>query len=91
VIRALFAACLFESSDRARALLLRVVAKYRRTPYRPEFEEQYAAFRQTVDSMEEYGFEKAEFNPRTANDHLNAVKKVLYPTCSARAQMCRYP
>ena len=80
VIRALLAACLFESSDRARVLLLRVIAKYRGTVYGPEFEKQYADFRSTVDSMSrDYGLCKNEFDPSSANSHLEAVRKVLYP------------
>jgi hypothetical protein len=78
IIRALMAACLFEGSDRARALLFKVIEKYRDSRFKDEFHRQYAEFKKTIDSMKTYGFNPKEFDPTSAENRLNAVKKVLY-------------
>ena len=77
VVGALIAACVFESSDRARALLFRVIEKYRRTPYRKEFDHQYAEFKTSVDSMVKYAFTRDEFDPKNPKVRLEAIRKVL--------------
>src|SRR5213083_2951643 len=48
VIGALIAACVFESSDRARALLYRVIEKYRHTPFNDEFRREFDEFKATI-------------------------------------------
>jgi hypothetical protein len=77
VIGALMAACLFESSDRARALLFRVIENYRSTRFRSDFDHQYAEFKVTINAMEKYDFEAEEFDPESAEVRLEAVRKVL--------------
>jgi hypothetical protein len=71
------AACLFEKSDRARALLLKVVEKYRDTPFKTDFDREYNAFKKMIDSMRSYKFEKNEFDSGSAELRLEAVRKVL--------------
>ena len=83
VIGALMSACLFESSDRARALLLSVIEKYRGTPFRGDFEHQYELFKDTIESMKRYDFTPKEFDPGSAEVRLEAVRKVMrYETAS---------
>jgi hypothetical protein len=78
VIAALIAACVFEGSDRARLLLFKVVEKYRDSRYRAEFERQWLDFKQAIESMKTYEFEKKELNLRKANLRLEALRKVLH-------------
>lgn len=77
IIGALIAACVFESSDRARALLFRVIEKYRCTRFRSDFDHQYEVFETSVDSTVKYGFTKDEFDPKNPKVRLEAIRKVL--------------
>jgi hypothetical protein len=77
VVGALVAASLFERSDRARALLFRVIEKYRSTDFSKDFNTQFAEFDRTIKSMDKYKFEHKEFNPGSAKVRLEAVRKVL--------------
>jgi hypothetical protein len=77
IVGALIAACVFESSDRARALLFRVIEKYRCTRFRSDFDRQYAEFKTSVDSTVKYGFTKGEFDPENPKVRLEAIRKVL--------------
>jgi hypothetical protein len=79
VISALMSACLFERSDRARALLYRVIEKYRSTSFKEEFDREFDKLEETIESMNAYRFEKAEFNPSSSTVRLAALRKVLRP------------
>ena len=77
LIGALMSACLFESSDRARALLFSVIERYRETPFRRDFDREYAQLKETVESMKRYQFNAKQFDPGSADLRLDAVRKVL--------------
>ena len=79
VIRALMAACLFERSDRARSLCYRVIAKHLEpsSTFKEEFVAAFNEFKETIDSMDQYKFEKNEFNPSSARQRLKAVEKIF--------------
>jgi hypothetical protein len=70
-------ACMFERSDRARALLYSVIEKYRDTPFTHEFRREFDKLKATIDSMKKYDFEEEQFKPGSAKTRLGAVEKVL--------------
>ena len=76
IVTAVIAACVFEGSGRARALLFRVVEKYRTTGFNDEFESKWGDFKKAVDSMKEYDFTKKPSLTK-ADRRLEAVRKVL--------------
>ena len=69
-------ACVFERSDRARALLYRVI-EINRTKYGDEFREALLSIRKTFDSMEFYRFSKEELDLQTGRNRIAAVEKVV--------------
>jgi hypothetical protein len=77
VIGAVMSACMFERSDRARALLYSVIAKYRDTPFTHEFRREFDKLKKTIDSMKKYEFKEEQFKPGSAETRLGAVEKVL--------------
>jgi hypothetical protein len=84
VIGALIAACMFERSDRARALLYRVIEKYRDTPFNGEFRRQFVECKATIESMKTYNFTEEEFKSASAETRLGGVEKVLYHGAGGR-------
>ncbi len=76
VLAALLEACVFESSDRARALLYRVI-ELNRVKYRVEFSTAMKSIEETFASMESYGFQKEELDLEHGSRRLSSVKKVI--------------
>jgi hypothetical protein len=76
VISALMQACVFERSDRARALLYRVI-EINRAKYGDEFREALLSIWKTFDSMEFYRFRKEELDLDTGRNRIAAVEKVV--------------
>ncbi|SNS27521.1 hypothetical protein SAMN04488107_2005 [Geodermatophilus saharensis] len=76
LIGAILQACIFERSDRARALLYRVMER-ERVRYGSEFRAAYQRVEETFTSMSAYGFTPEELDLRRGTKYLNVVKKVL--------------
>lgn len=76
LIRAVIQACVFESSDRARALLYRVI-ECNRDAHRPEFEAALDEIVQTFASMNAYGFNSEELDLRRGERRVSAVQRVI--------------
>lgn len=76
VIEALMTVCLFEKSDRARALCFMVIEK-NKAKYKAEFESAYAALDETRKNLESYGFEKEELDFTSTHAKLRAIETLL--------------
>lgn len=73
---ALMQACVFEGSDRARALLYRVIQK-NRTSYQSELDQALRDVEETFGSMERYEFREDELDLSRGQRRVAAVRKVL--------------
>jgi hypothetical protein len=82
VISALMQACVFEGSDRARALLYRVIEKNRAT-HGKEFEDALQSIQNTFNSMDAYKFPKEELDLERGRRRISAVRKVVNSGTSA--------
>lgn len=76
VLAALLQACVFEGSDRARALLYRVI-ELNRVPYRIEFREAALSIKETFAGMDKYGFSLEELDLDRGRRRLSVVNKVI--------------
>lgn len=76
VLAALMQACIFEGSDRARALLYRVIEK-NRAKFGSELKDALQAIRDTFDSMDSYHFTKEELDLERGRRRISAVEKVI--------------
>lgn len=76
LIDAMLQACVFERSDRARALLYKVI-QINRQKYLKEFRDSLDLIQKIFNSMGEYGFDKAELNLERGQRRINTVKKVI--------------
>lgn len=76
VLAALLQACVFEGSDRARALLYRVIEE-NRSAHREEFREAAKAMRETFDSMDRYQFNQEELDLARGRRRLAVASKVI--------------
>lgn len=76
VLSALMQACIFEGSDRARALLYRVI-ELNRVKYRSEFRDALQSIKDTFDSMNGYQFQKDELDLSRGARRISAVDKVV--------------
>ena len=76
IVSAFMQACVFERSDRARALLYRVI-EMNRARYGVELREALLSIWKTFDSMEGYGFRKEELDLHTGRNRISAVEKVI--------------
>lgn len=76
LISAVLQACLLESSDRARALLYRVIEK-NKSQYLPEFKSALTAINQTFDSMDKYKFTPDELDLSRGRRRLLVVEKII--------------
>lgn len=76
VISALLQACVFEGSDRARALLYRVL-EANRVEFRAELEEAFESLEQTFRSMDRYEFTTGELDLSRGKRRTAGVAKVL--------------
>lgn len=78
VIAALMQACVFSGSDRARALLFRVIETNLALAEK-EFRDALRVVEETFDSMAKYNFGKEELDLERGKRRLAAVRKVLPP------------
>ena len=76
LMSALMQACVFEGSDRARALLYRVIEK-NRAQLREEFRDALAAIEETFKNMDTYAFERGELDLSRVRRRIAAVAKVV--------------
>lgn len=76
VISALMQACVFEGSDRARALLYRVIEK-NHDDNSKEFEDALQSIQDTFNIMNAYNFSKEELNLERGERRIAAVRKVV--------------
>jgi hypothetical protein len=76
VLAALLQACIFEGSDRARALLYRVV-ELNRASHRQEFQTAMRSLKETFASMDRYGFQSDELNLDRGRKRLSCVERVI--------------
>jgi hypothetical protein len=76
IISALMQACVFEGSDRARALLYRVIEK-NRDAHGKEFENALQSIQNTFDSMKTYNFPREELSLERGERRISAVRKVV--------------
>jgi len=76
VVMAIMQACVFERSDRARALLYRVIER-NRAAHQTEFENALNMVEHTFESMKMYDFEMAELDLDRGNRRIKTVRKVL--------------
>ena len=79
LISAIMQACLFERSDRARALLFRVI-ELNREKYSTEFSDALDLLEETNKSMQSYGFTKEQLDTATAELRISAIRKVVNKT-----------
>src|SRR5215207_3087848 len=75
VISALMQACIFEGSDRARALLYRVV-ELNRAKCRSEFKDALQSIKDTFNSMSSYKFQQDELDLSRGARRISAIDKV---------------
>ena len=78
VVSSIVQACVFERSDRARALLYRVIEKNRKT-YGHEFKVALESIRKTFDRMDAYKFTEEELNLGTGRTRIAAADRVINP------------
>jgi hypothetical protein len=76
VISALLQACLFESSDRARAFLYRVIEK-NKSKYPGEFEAGVTTIGEHLNCMDKYKFPKEELDLSRGRKRLSTVERVI--------------
>lgn len=76
IISALMQACLFEGSDRARALLYRVIEN-NKIDYLNELQEALSIINENFKSMEKYGFSTDELDLARGRKRLAVVEKVV--------------
>lgn len=76
VLSALMQACVFEGSDRARALLYRVI-ELNRAKFRSEFQDALQAIQDTFKSMNSYQFQKDELDLGRGQRRISTVAKVV--------------
>jgi len=76
VIAALMQACVFEGSNRARALLYRAIEQ-NLSKYHPEFASALRVVEATFISMDHYGFTQDELDLSRGKRRIRAVRKVL--------------
>jgi hypothetical protein len=76
IIAAIMQACVFESSDRARALLYRVIQNGR-PKYQSEFAGALLTVVTTFDAMDRYGFPKEQLDLARGRRRIETVQKVL--------------
>ena len=76
VISALFNGCLFEGSDRARAILFYLIHS-NRDLYSNEFESAYDRFYKVITTMNDYGFDKDALDLVKAKLRIKALRTVL--------------
>ena len=76
VLAALLQACVFVGSDRARALLYRVI-ELNRVPYRAELKSAALSMQETFESMNRYGFTLEELDLARGNRHLATASRVI--------------
>jgi hypothetical protein len=76
LLAALLQACVFEGSDRARALLYRVI-ELNRGQFREELRTALHAINDTFASMDEYKFTKEELDLERGRRRIAAVEKVV--------------
>ena len=69
-------ACVFEGSDRARALLYRVI-ELNRVKYHSEFKDALQAIENTFKSMSGYQFQNEELDLSRGHRRISAVAKVV--------------
>ncbi len=75
VIAAVMQACIFENSDRARALLYRVIEANGDSG--GEFQEAISAIEQSFESMARYNFSQAELDLKNYEKYKGALRKVV--------------
>lgn len=75
LISALMQACVFEGSDRARALLYRIIEVHR-AKFGVEFDVALAEIEETFKSMEQYDFSETELDLSRGKKRISAVSKV---------------
>ena len=76
LISALMQACVFEGSDRARALLYRIIEKHR-AEFGREFEFALETIERTFHSMDQYAFSRDELDLSRGQRRICAVRKVV--------------
>ena len=76
VLSALMQACVFEGSDRARALLYRVI-ELNRVKYRAELQHALKTIEDTFNSMDRFQFDAKELDLERGRRRIAAVKKVI--------------
>lgn len=76
LLDAMLQACVFEGSDRARALLYRVIEK-NREQYRAEIGKSLQAIRETFKSMDVYKFDKTELDLERGQRRISALQRVV--------------
>jgi hypothetical protein len=76
VTSALMQACVFEGSDRARALLYRVI-ELNRVKYRGEFQDALQKIKDTFNSMETYQFQPDELDLSRGARRISTVERVV--------------
>jgi hypothetical protein len=69
-------ACVFEGSDRARALLYRVI-ELNRVSFRAEFQDALKNIKETFDSMTRYSFRPEELDLSRGQRRLSVVETVI--------------
>lgn len=73
---ALMQACVFEGSDRARALLYRVI-ELNRGEFREELRTTLLAIKETFANMDQYEFTKEELDLERGRRRIGAVERVI--------------
>ena len=76
LISALMQACVFEGSDRARALLYRIIEKHR-DKFAREFRSALETIEETFNSMDQYSFSLEELNLSRGKNRISAISKVV--------------
>ncbi|MBX3255086.1 MAG: hypothetical protein KF862_13165 [Chitinophagaceae bacterium] len=75
-ISAIINACLFEGSDRARAVLFYVI-EHNKKKYQGEFKSELEKIKLVISTMSKYVFEKKELDLSSAETRLGAVEKII--------------
>ena len=76
LISAIMNACLFEKSDRARALLYYIL-EFNRAKYIDEFKKEFKKIEEIMNSMKEYKFEEKELDLSSSEIRLKAVNAII--------------
>ena len=77
VLAAVMQACVFEGSDRSRALLYRVLDE-NTAMYSKEISTAFKSIKRTFNSMDKFEFTKEQLDLKRGRRRLTAVEKVLY-------------